>query len=78
MKVFLIRQKKFGLILLGILFGLGFWSGRISLLQTVLAPPKKIIIGIDPGHGGIDPGTKWGKMLEKDLNLSFSQKLGKG
>jgi polysaccharide deacetylase 2 family uncharacterized protein YibQ len=39
---------------------------------------KNIVIGIDPGHGGIDSGTKWEKMLEKDLNLKFSQKLAEG
>ena len=39
---------------------------------------KNIMIGIDPGHGGIDSGTKWRNMLEKDLNLEFSQKLAEG
>jgi uncharacterized protein len=39
---------------------------------------KNIILGIDPGHGGIDSGTKWGNMLEKDLNLKFSRKLAEG
>lgn len=39
---------------------------------------KNIVIGIDPGHGGIDSGTKWGNMFEKDLNLKFSHKLSDG
>ncbi len=39
---------------------------------------KNIVIGIDPGHGGIDSGTKFGNMLEKDLNLKFSKTLVKG
>lgn len=39
---------------------------------------KNIIIGIDPGHGGIDSGTKWGTLLEKDLNLKFGQTLAAG
>lgn len=39
---------------------------------------KNIVIGLDPGHGGIDSGTKWGKMFEKDLNLRFSRKLAEG
>lgn len=34
------------------------------------------IIGIDPGHGGIDSGTKYGNFMEKDINLSFSKRLG--
>jgi uncharacterized protein len=39
---------------------------------------KNIVIGLDPGHGGIDSGTKWGNMLEKELNLKFSRKLAEG
>jgi Uncharacterized protein conserved in bacteria len=39
---------------------------------------QNIVIGLDPGHGGIDSGTKWENMLEKDLNLKFSQKLAQG
>jgi N-acetylmuramoyl-L-alanine amidase len=33
------------------------------------------VIYIDPGHGGRDPGTSYGGLLEKDLNLSISFKL---
>lgn len=47
-------------------------------LSTKFHKNKNIVIGIDPGHGGIDSGTKWGKMLEKDLNLNFSKKLAEG
>jgi len=39
---------------------------------------KNVVIGIDPGHGGIDSGTKSGDMLEKDLNLRFSKTLAAG
>ncbi len=35
------------------------------------------IIAIDPGHGGYDPGTIWGDINEKDINLAISQKLTK-
>ena len=31
---------------------------------------------IDAGHGGIDPGTNFGKVLEKDITLSIALKLG--
>jgi len=34
---------------------------------------ENAIIGIDPGHEGIDSGTKAGNILEKDINLIFSQ-----
>ncbi|MCC8035932.1 MAG: N-acetylmuramoyl-L-alanine amidase [Rikenellaceae bacterium] len=33
-------------------------------------------IVIDPGHGGTDPGTTYGKTYEKDIVLSVSKKLG--
>lgn len=38
---------------------------------------KGVIITIDPGHGGRDPGTRYGKLLEKDLNLEISKSLKK-
>ena len=31
---------------------------------------------IDPGHGGIDGGARYNNLLEKDINLAFSKKLG--
>ncbi|MDB4866734.1 MAG: N-acetylmuramoyl-L-alanine amidase [Cohnella sp.] len=30
---------------------------------------------IDAGHGGIDGGTHWGHILEKDINLAIARKL---
>lgn len=33
------------------------------------------IILLDPGHGGMDPGTSHGKLKEKDLTLNFAQRL---
>ena len=38
---------------------------------------KGVIITIDPGQGGRDPGTRYGKLLEKDLNLEISKSLKK-
>ena len=35
------------------------------------------IITIDPGHGGRDPGTRYGNLLEKDINLEISKVLQK-
>lgn len=33
------------------------------------------VIYIDPGHGGIDSGTTYKKIYEKDINLLLSKKL---
>lgn len=33
------------------------------------------IIYLDPGHGGIDSGTTYKKILEKDINLILAKKL---
>lgn len=38
-------------------------------------PLLQKVIYIDPGHGGRDPGTSYGKILEKDLNLEIALKL---
>lgn len=44
-------------------------SKELALFQKVIT--------IDPGHGGRDPGTRYGKILEKDLNLEISKALEK-
>lgn len=33
------------------------------------------VIYIDPGHGGMDPGSVYKNIYEKDINLSISEKL---
>lgn len=38
-------------------------------------PLDKRIIVIDPGHGGIDGGTNFGDILEKDINLEVGLRL---
>ena len=37
---------------------------------------EKVKIAIDPGHGGMDPGSLHGNLLEKDLNLAVALQLG--
>ncbi len=34
-----------------------------------------VVVAIDPGHGGIDPGASGGNLVEKDIVLAFSQVL---
>ena len=38
---------------------------------------KKLIVAIDPGHGGKDPGARGSKVIEKDLVLKISKRLKK-
>ncbi|NNE80223.1 MAG: N-acetylmuramoyl-L-alanine amidase [Silicimonas sp.] len=38
-------------------------------------PPTRMVVAIDPGHGGIDPGTEAGDMREADLMLAFAKRL---
>ncbi|MEX0285679.1 MAG: N-acetylmuramoyl-L-alanine amidase [Paracoccaceae bacterium] len=34
-----------------------------------------LIVMLDPGHGGIDPGAEQGEIVEKDLMLTFAREL---
>ncbi len=45
----------------------------------LLTPAKdgEVLVVIDPGHGGEDPGAVYGNAKEKDLNLAISLKLEK-
>ena len=51
------------------------FAAENTIITDSQAEPK--IIVIDPGHGGYDPGTVHGSILEKDINLSISEKLKK-
>ncbi|MDE3120398.1 MAG: N-acetylmuramoyl-L-alanine amidase [Paracoccaceae bacterium] len=49
---------------------------------AVLGPPKRrqtgegpIVVVLDPGHGGIDPGSVQGKVDEKTITLAFARQL---
>ncbi|NLZ52278.1 MAG: cell wall hydrolase [Thermoanaerobacteraceae bacterium] len=45
-----------------------------SVFSTWLPLSGKVIV-IDPGHGGIDGGTSFNNILEKNINLDVSLKL---
>jgi len=49
----------------------GCRANRALPARTVL-PLSGWTIGIDPGHGGYDPGAKRGELLEKDVVLEIS------
>lgn len=48
-------------------------------MPRAAAPHKRgegpIIVLLDPGHGGIDPGAEQGAAVEKDLMLTFAREL---
>jgi len=39
------------------------------------APDAPLMVVLDPGHGGIDPGAQVGELIEKDLILGFAREL---
>lgn len=47
----------------------------IDLISAQRLPLLGVIVTVDPGHGGRDPGTMYGTIKEKDLNLEISKKL---
>ena len=47
------------------------WRSEVE--PTPLLPSADVLI--DAGHGGIDGGTHWNNVLEKDINLAISRKL---
>ena len=48
-----------------------------SLKVEAVMPLTGKTIVIDAGHGAKDPGTSYGKIYEKDINLSISLYLEK-
>lgn len=60
--------------LLLVVFSLSFVQAHHKSKEL---PLFQKVITIDPGHGGRDPGTRYGKILEKDLNLEISKALEK-
>jgi len=53
-----------------------FSEDGIELIKSMVTDSENVIIAIDAGHGGLDPG-KIGvnKALEKDINLKIAMKL---
>ena len=79
MKILFIRKRTL-LILLTILIvsiiALSYWHIRFAVKEVSFLPISNRIIGIDPGHGGVDPGAvgRTG-VLEDEINLEIGLKL---
>ena len=58
-----------------ILFFIFFFVFCIVTVDSKELPLFQKVIVIDPGHGGRDPGTRYGNILEKDINLEISKVL---
>jgi len=77
--------KHFGLgsLLVGSLLLLTAWRQDEPASEADRTPPSSHIrhtmptadVLIDVGHGGIDSGTHFGDIFEKDINLAISRKL---
>ena len=61
-------MKKYMLIIFLIVI---IFSASIVNARSKNALKNKIIV-IDPGHGGVDPGTVFNDIYEKDINLEIS------
>lgn len=48
-------------------------NNKIVIFIKKKQSPLKYNVVVDPGHGGIDVGTYYGKLFEKDLTLKISQ-----
>lgn len=67
-------MKKYYYVLFSFFIGvLLFYSLKVEAIMPLTG--KTIII--DPGHGAEDPGTSYGNVYEKDINLSISLYLEK-
>ena len=52
------------------------WTTRGALPPAVVDKPKdRLLVMIDPGHGGYDPGAERGGVREADLVLAMAQDL---
>lgn len=69
-------MKKYCFVLLFIITLLSFKVVEANIKESNLELLGKVIY-IDPGHGGLDPGTVYKNIYEKDINLEICKKLQK-
>lgn len=79
MKIYFIRKRTLYIslaIIILLLFSIRVLYNRFKVEEVTYLPITNRIIGIDPGHGGVDPGavSKNG-VLEDEINLKIALKL---
>lgn len=68
------KKKKYVLLVFSLFITGIFIFSKVDAVNYDL-PLLGRIIFVDPGHGGRDPGTSYGKILEKDVVLEISKEL---
>lgn len=68
------KQKKYALLVFFFFILSLFVFSKVDAINNDL-PLLGRVIFVDPGHGGRDPGTISGKILEKDIVLEISKEL---
>lgn len=68
------KQKKYALLVFCLFILSILLFSKVDATNNDLPLFGKIIF-VDPGHGGRDPGTSYGKILEKDIVLEISKVL---
>ncbi len=56
-------------------FGAGLLHAEAPRPAPAPAPARPLVVMLDPGHGGIDPGAEREGLRESDLMLSFAREL---
>lgn len=74
MKVALLNFLVITLMAPVMLYGAEDNAARAAADLSAAGKVTKIVI--DPGHGGVDPGTNLGSVLEKDIVLNVAKELG--
>lgn len=69
-------QKKYILLVLVLFIVCMLTFYKVDAIHYDLPLLGKVIF-VDPGHGGRDPGTSYGNILEKDIVLDISKELRK-
>ncbi|MFW6389564.1 MAG: N-acetylmuramoyl-L-alanine amidase family protein, partial [Halanaerobiales bacterium] len=75
MYLFLSINKKILIIILFFIAILSFYLYNKRVTVPSNSRDINFLVVIDPGHGGIDKGTNYGHVFEKDINLKIGKYL---